>query len=269
METRVFEFNKKFHIIDKNALKYADKIGDFLREQLLKSGREGYVLGLSGGLDSAVAAYLCKRAGLNLYIMMLPYGDTMKNTGSAKRAQEVIENLGLGDKTVSINIKPFCDIADLKRAEYAQIYPNPKMPQNLKLAAENRRARQRMIELYDFAQAHRLLVLGTGNLDEYCLGYFTKYGDGASDVEPLMFCLKNEVRTLGEALGVPESILTCAPSAELSDGQTDEEDLGFGYDCFDRFAITGTSNVPAIDQKIIRRYESTKHKRQFPPAFNG
>ena len=127
-----------------------------------------------------------------------------------------------------------------------------------------------MLELYDFGQVHRLLVLGTGNLDEYCLGYFTKHGDDSCDVEPLQFCLKREVRILGKALGVPEAILSCAPSAELSDGQTDEGDLGFSYDAFDDWVLGGASGLSDTDARnIVRRYYASEHKRAQVPAFNG
>lgn len=268
---KVFDYEKSFLITPENALEYADKIGEFLKARLANSGMEGYVLGLSGGLDSAVAAYLCKRAGIELYVLMMPYGQTMKSTGSELRAGMVISDLGLEDKGILIDIKPACELANGRRKEYAKKFPSnhPHAAANLRLASENRRARQRMIELYDFAQVHRLLVLGTDNLDEHCLGYFTKYGDGASDVEPLQFCLKREVRTLGKALGVPEAILACAPSAELSDGQTDEGDLGFSYDAFDDWALTGSSGSSDIDEKIAQRWRISQHKREFPPAFNN
>ena len=267
---KVFDYEKRFLITTNNALDYADKIGAFLRERLDAAGMEGYVLGLSGGLDSAVAAYLCVRAGIPLYVIQMPYGQTMKATGSGARAEEVIADLGLEDHAVTIDIKPACEPANIRREEFAKKFPSnhPHAAANLRLASENRRARQRMIELYDFAQPHRLLVLGTDNLDEHCLGYFTKYGDGASDVEPLQYCLKGEVWILGKALGVPESILNCAPSAELSDGQTDEADLGFSYDAFDDFAFYGTSGPPEIDEKIKYRYRISQHKREFQPAFN-
>ena len=266
---KVFEFEKNFTINKDNALLYADKIGKFLKDYLESAGMNGYVLGLSGGLDSAVAAYLCARAGINLYVMLLPCGDSMRKTGSGARANEVITNLGLEGKTVKIDIDPFCMLADGKRDALMSVFPcdDVRTPRNLVLARENRRARQRMIELFDFGQSHRLLVLGTDNLDEHCLGYFTKYGDGASDIEPLQYCLKSEVRILGEALGVPTSILECAPSAELSENQTDEADLGFSYDDFDRFALTGTSGSEDIDGKIKIRYSLSRHKRQFPSAF--
>ncbi len=266
-----FGYAKFFQITPDNALEYADKIGKFLEEYLAKSGRDGYVLGLSGGLDSAVAAYLCKHAGLQLYLLKLPYGTTMDETGSGKRADEVIAGLGLEDHSLTIDIKPMCEVGEEFQKAAMSLFPcdHPHTEANLRLASENRRARQRMIELYSFAQTHRLLVLGTDNFDEHCLGYFTKYGDGASDIEPLQFCLKSEVRELGKALGIPQSILDCAPSAELSDGQTDEKDLGFSYDDFDKYVKTGWVDTEEILEKMLNRNATTHHKREFPPAFNG
>lgn len=267
---KIFDFEKNFVITRENALEYADKIGKFLKDYLKSSGMFGYVLGLSGGLDSAVVAYLCARAGINLYLLMLPDGISMRS-GSAARANEVINNLGLRDKSFEIDISPYCNISDGKRAALAAIFPpeeHPHNQQNMKLASENCRARIRMCLLFDFAQVHRLLVLGTDNTDEHFLGYFTKYGDGASDIEPIQYLLKSEVRILGEALGVPRSILDCAPSAELSSGQTDEADLGFAYDDFDNFALNGTSGSADIDAKIVARYNGSRHKRKFPDSFH-
>ena len=265
----VFGMKKNFYITRKNVQQYAEAISQFLKDYLEASGMDGYVLGLSGGLDSAVAAYLARYANIPLYLLMMPYGDTMEQTGSGRRALEVVEDLGLEGHTVEIDIKPFCDLADTNRDLLMKVFPkdDPRTAANLRLASENQRARQRMCMLYDFGQAHRLLVLGTGNLDEYLLGYFTKYGDGASDIEPLLYCLKREVRTLGEYLGIPKSILACAPSAELSDGQTDEADLGFSYDEFDDLAMKCRDVVPATVEKIVRRVRYSAHKRKWPPAF--
>lgn len=268
---KVFDLEKKFLITPENVVEIADRISASLKQRLVDTGMDGYALGLSGGLDSAVAAYLCKRAGVELYVLMMPYGQTMKTTSSETRAGLVITNLGLEDKSILIDIKPACEIANQRRTEYVRKFPSnhPQEESNLRLASENRRARQRMIELFDFAQVHRLLVLGTDNLDEHCLGYFTEHGDAASHFEPLQFCLKRELRLLAQAIGVPADIITCAPSAELSDGQTDEDDLGFSYDAFDDFALTGTSGSEEIDQKIRQRWKMSQRKRTFPPAFNG
>ena len=266
----VLDQEKRFRIDTFNVCEYISKIGKFLRQGLEESGRDFYVLGISGGLDSAVAAALAKREGLPLYGLMLPYGDTMKESGSYNRSMELIESLGMENDYAIVDIMPYCAIADANRAMLMKKFPcdHVNTPQNLRLASENRRARQRMAELFDFAQTHRALVLGTDNLDEHCLGYFTKYGDGASDREPLQYCLKGEVRLIAEALNVPTSIRVCAPSAELSADQTDEKDLGFSYDDFDKFALNGTSNDEEIDKLIRARWEMTQHKRAFPPAFN-
>lgn len=270
----VLGYEKKFFINRENALEYADKIGDFLKQKLTETGAKGYVLGLSGGLDSAVAAYIAVRAGIDLYGLVLPYGNTMVESGSMDRVNEVIVGLGLERKVKVIDIKEACDSDPATDPAFLELLykfldaPKPT-ENNLRLARENRRARQRMVKLYEYAQIFGLLVLGTDNLDEHCLGYFTKYGDGASDIEPLQYCLKSEVRILGEALGIPRSILVTPPSAELSTNQTDEGDLGFSYDDFDRFALKGTSGIEAIDLEIKRRFKQTQHKREFPPAFMG
>lgn len=257
-----------------HALEYADKIGEFLKEQLHKSGMDGYVLGLSGGIDSAVCAYLCKRAGIDLYTLVMPYGKTMDGSGSSARVAEIISDLGLEDHSLCIDIKPACKSAELRREELLHKFPcnHPRTGANFKLAGENRRARQRMIELYDFAQVHRLLVLGTSNLSEYVTGYFTKYGDDASDVEPLLYIPKSGVYALGKALGVPKSVLEAAPSAELSSDQTDEDDLGFSYAALEDFLLSDTLFAPDCDIpriRIVQRIAQSQHKRGPRPVFKG
>ena len=205
---KVLDQEKRFRIDITNVGEYIEKISAFLKGKLEATGRDAYVIGISGGLDSAVAAALAKRAGVPLYGLVLPYGDTMMQSGSGKRAMELIEGLNMRNFYSEVDIKPYCDIADANRARLMEQFPcdHVNTPQNLRLASENRRARQRMAELFDFAQTHRSLVLGTDNLDEHCLGYFTKYGDGASDIEPLQYCLKSEVRLLGDILCIPKSI---------------------------------------------------------------
>ena len=103
----VFGMKKNFYITRKNVQQYAEAISQFLKDYLEASGMDGYVLGLSGGLDSAVAAYLARYANIPLYLLMMPYGDTMEQTGSGRRALEVVEDLGLEGHTTEIDIKPF------------------------------------------------------------------------------------------------------------------------------------------------------------------
>jgi NAD+ synthase len=124
-----------------------------------------------------------------------------------------------------------------------------------------------MTILYAIAQTARRFVMGTSNLSERILGYFTKWGDGASDLNPLGTLVKSEVRILARALGIPKEIIEKAPSADLFEGQTDESDLGVSYAEIDAFALTGSSGSPAADKKIKARMEMSLHKNSPIPLF--
>ena len=192
----------------------------FIRTEVERTGRKGVVLGLSGGIDSALAACLAVRAlgPDDVHAVVMPYRTSQPR--SRRDAEAVVKLLHLEPEVVDIT-----PIVDGFREAAGD-------PGSARLG--NVMARARMIVLYDRSQARGALVLGTSNKTELLLGYGTLHGDMASALNPLGDLYKTQVRDLSRALGVPRSILLKPPSADLWPDQTDEGDLGFSYDEVDR-----------------------------------
>ncbi|MBM3975646.1 MAG: NAD+ synthase [Planctomycetes bacterium] len=192
-----------------------DLLVRFLREEVGQSGFQRSVLGLSGGLDSAVAAALCARAfgPSNVLAVTMPYRTS--NPDSAGHARLVAERLGLELRTVDISAM-------------ADGYLNQERVE-LPLRRGNVMARCRMIVLYDLSVEWRGLVVGTSNKTEILLGYTTQWGDGAHAVNPLGDLYKHQVYQVARYLELPREVIDKAPSADLFAGQTDEAELGFTY----------------------------------------
>ena len=240
-------------------------IEKFLAEKLRKTGAKGFVLGLSGGIDSAVVMRLAARAvgpEKVLAIMMPEQDSDPSDLEDAKRLAEL-------DKVRSRIV----DITPVVAAFRKMLGDNVD-----RLAMANVKARCRMIILYQHAAAEGRLVLGTGNKTELLVGYFTKHGDGAADLEPIGDIYKTEVRELAAAMGIPERIRTKAPSAGLWKGQTDEGELGITYERldailhgiemgFDEDAIAKRAETTVQEvERVAEKVRLTSHKRKFPPA---
>ncbi|CAG0934173.1 NAD+ synthase [Thermoflexales bacterium] len=187
----------------------------FLRDEIRKVGIEHAVIGLSGGIDSALACYLVAQAigAHNVYAVRMPYRTSSPD--SLEHAQLVIDALGVHSETVEIS-----DMVDPLIARTPDMTP---------LRKGNLMARARMIVLYDRSAAHQGLVVGTSNKTELLLGYGTLFGDMASALNPVGDLYKTQVRQLSQTLGVPQPILDKAPSADLWQGQTDEDEMGLTY----------------------------------------
>lgn len=187
----------------------------FVRTEITRTGYQRAVLGLSGGLDSALSCFIAAEAlgPENVLAVRMPYRTSSPD--SLEDAQRVIDATGVQSMTVEITdmveplFKRFPDIDNMRKG--------------------NIMARQRMIILYDQSSAFRALVVGTGNKTEILLGYTTLYGDSANALNPIGDLYKTQVRQLAAAMGVPEPLITKAPSADLWAGQTDEGELGFTY----------------------------------------
>ncbi len=231
----------------------------FIADTVAAAGRDGVVVGLSGGIDSAVAAALAVRAlgPDRVHAWCLPYATS--NPQSLADALAVGESLGLAPVTQPITpmvdaILAACPDADAVRRG-------------------NIMARVRMILLFDASQARRALVLGTGNRTEWLLGYTTLHGDAACGLNPLGQLYKAEVRALAEHLGLPPAVLTKRPSADLWAGQADEDELGFSYADADRILhhhvderlqprqLAALGLAPALVERVLARLRAQAFKR--------
>lgn len=234
----------------------ADRIATWLREYAAQAGAKGYVVGLSGGIDSACTAALCKRAaGENLLGVLLPCHSLPED---AQMARLVADAFGI--QTVTVDLTPAYDT--LMAA----------LPSGISdMARANIKPRLRMIACYTLAQTHGYLVAGTGNKSEIMVGYFTKYGDGGVDVEPLGNLYKWQVRELARELGVPQPVIERPPSAGLWAGQTDEGEMGITYNTLDAvLAAIEAGETESVDSallaKVQRMIAASAHKRAMPPA---
>jgi NAD+ synthase len=195
---------------------------DFLRRETRKAGAGGAVVGLSGGVDSAVAATLAVRAfgPLKVLCALLPH-----RTSGARHLRDARDLARrLGARTVTLPITPM--VEGYFRGRRAN-----------RIRRGNFMARQRMAVLYDLSAAHRAMVIGTSNKTELLLGYGTQFGDLASALNPLGDLYKTQVRALARHLGVPPAIADKVPTADLWTGQTDEAELGHPYDDLDRLLV--------------------------------
>ena len=193
----------------------------FIRKYCRKSGFKKVVLGLSGGLDSTVVAYLaCQALGRkNVLALILPCKES--NPESVKDAKKIANLLGIKSRLI--------DITPMIEAYYKR-YPDKNRTRK-----GNKLARERMAILYDFSSKENALVIGTGNKTEALLGYCTIHGDAAYAFNPIGDLYKTQVRLLAKELKVPQKIIDKIPSADLWKGQTDEGELGITYEKVDRF----------------------------------
>lgn len=218
------------------------RIVAFIRQQMEAAGLRRAVIGLSGGVDSALVAALCAQAlGPDLVrAVLLPYRTS--NPDSEAHGRLVAEALGL-------DVQRF-DISGMVDAIVAQ---QPDMSSGRK---GNIMSRCRMVYLYDQSAACNGLVVGTSNRTETLLGYFTLYGDGAAALKPLMHLYKCQVRQLSAHLGLPEVVIDKAPSADLWAGQTDEGELGFTYDEADQVLYLLTEEHRSIGEIAAQGFEA-------------
>ncbi len=239
------------------------RLRDFIRKSVEEAGASSLVIGVSGGLDSAATAFLARNAvgEKGVQALILPYRD--RNSEDVADAREVCRHLKLLPRVIDIG--PAVDA-------YFSHYPDAAVGRR-----GNKMARERMSVLYDWAAKEGGLVLGTGNRTELLLGYFTKFGDGAADLEPLGGLYKCEVRQLASSLGVPETILTKTPSAGLWRGQTDEAEIGISYPVldgllhawldlgWDRQRLLKAGFAPETVDRVRSMVRGSEHKRRPPP----
>lgn len=231
-----------------------NRLTEWLREQVAAAGAQGAVVGLSGGIDSAVVAGLAKRAFPDAVLgVIMPCHSLPRD---AEHARLVAETFSVPVRHVALDAVYDALLASLKAAETGE----PKA-----LALANIKPRLRMVTLYYLATQHNYLVLGTGNKSELTVGYFTKYGDAGVDLLPLGNLVKEEVREVARHLGVPQEIILKAPSAGLWEGQTDEGEMGFSYAELDNYIRTGQGPL-AVMARIKEMNRRSEHKRRLPPV---
>jgi NAD+ synthase len=238
----------------------ADDISAWLENYAAQAGAKGYVVGLSGGIDSACTAALCARAvgAGNVLAVWLP---CHSEPIDADMACLVARAFHLEMATV--------DLGPTYEALLAALPPGSS-----RMARANIKPRLRMTALYALAQAHNYLVAGTGNKSEIAIGYFTKFGDGGVDVEPLGSLYKSAVRDLAADLGVPRPVIDRPPTAGLWAGQTDEGEMGITYEELDAtLAAIDSGQTASVDpvllDKVQRMIAASAHKRALPPVYGA
>lgn len=228
----------------------------WLIDILATTGAKGFVFGSSGGKDSAVVGALLRKATRNVLGVILPCGNIDEDEQHAWTLSSSLDIV-----TTKVDIKePFESLSNTT---------NGALKEDLLegLALSNMKPRLRMTTLYAIGQSKGYLVAGTGNKSEYTIGYFTKWGDGAYDVNPIADLTVSEVRILGDYLGVPKEILYKAPSAGLWAGQTDEDEIGATYKEIDEYLLKGSTNEKA-EAVIVEHIRQTEHKRKEPLRYN-
>ncbi len=229
----------------------------WLQNSVKETHTEGLVVGLSGGIDSAVVGALAKLAFPSHSLgVILPIHSNPKD---AEHARTLAVRLDL--KTQELDLSKEHAVLLAKITE-PLAFPIGRTT----LTDANLRARLRMVSLYTIANALNYVVLGTDNAAELYTGYFTKFGDGACDFLPLAPYTKEEVRTLAKALGVPQEILDKEPSAGLWEGQTDEEEMGTTYAYIDAY-LKGEAIPETHRQRIEELHQRSNHKRMTPPKY--
>ncbi|MGL5821627.1 MAG: NAD(+) synthase [Sarcina sp.] len=258
--------DKNFVVTESNVAEYVEKITTFIKNTVNNTKAKGVILGMSGGIDCSLVTALCKKAGVNTLLVMMPYGDSMIRTKDSNDAMELIEKFDVDFTTVNITTTVDALETTLKNSLKTNKGLNIELDA---LALSNIRPRVRMTTLYSLGQSLGYLVGGTGNLSERTVGYSTKWGDSGHDFNPIGMLTKTEVRIMAKYLGVPDSIINKAPSAGLWAGQTDEDEMGVKYSEIDDYIITGGENISDdIFEMIKNREVRNTHKLEMPPIWN-
>lgn len=234
MIKRIEDFEKKI-----------DEKVNYIKRSVEEAGLKGVVFGLSGGLDSAVVAALCKRAFKdNALGIIMPIHSAPQDEEDARL---VAENTGINLKKVDLTktFDAFMESVD---------------ETNVEMSIHNVKPRLRMTTLYYYAQSKSYMVVGSSNYSEYYTGYFTKHGDSGADIFPIVDLLKTDLFEMAKYLGLPEKIINKKPSAGLFEGQTDEDEMGFTYEELDGYIM----NEIKLDEKkkelIDRLHRINRHK---------
>jgi NAD+ synthase len=259
----------------------AEKIALWMRSRLSSAGARGFIVGLSGGIDSALVARLAQMAAPGAVTgVLLP---CHSDAHDERDALLVASHFAL--PTMRMDLSPTFDLFAAEAQAALRVLPEqvrtamapqhgcragdpatPADPLRGRVPLANIKPRLRMTMLYFIANSINYLVAGTGNRSELAIGYFTKYGDGGADLLPIGHLLKRQVREMAKELGVPGTIIARPPSAGLWLGQLDEDEMGFTYAELERYVEDGPQAVsPALAMRIERLVRASDHKRVMPP----
>ncbi|MDO5715546.1 MAG: NAD(+) synthase [Tissierellia bacterium] len=227
-------------------------IVSWMRDYAKNAGTEGFVFGLSGGIDSAVIAALSKKAFPDHSLgLIMPCESMDKDREDALKIAQAID----------LKVEEV-DLTDTFHELIKVTFEGKSQ-----LAKSNIKPRLRMTTLYYYGQELNYLIVGPSNASEWYVGYSTKYGDSGADLFPILQLVKSEVVELAQALGLPQFVLDKKPSAGLWVGQTDEEEMGFSYDVLDQYILGIQEPDPAVKARIDHMHKASAHKRKMAPQF--
>lgn len=227
----------------------------FIRQAVADAHADGIIFGNSGGKDSALVGILCKMACENTEGVILPCSSQRNFTIDKDDGMAVADQFGIKTRVVDLTAQK--ELAMENLSQVAQLTP---------AAIANIAPRLRMMTLYAIGASENRLVAGTGNASEFYMGYFTKWGDGAYDLNPIADLTATEIFEFLRYLKAPEAVITKAPSAGLFEGQTDEGEMGVTYAAIDHYIATGEASDH--DKAIIDRYHArSAHKRRNPLRY--
>lgn len=227
----------------------------YIRKKLEEAHADGIVYGNSGGKDCTLVGILCKMACDNTVSVVMPCLSKRNFESDKEDAEKVTAQFGIENRIV--------DLSAIKTLVLETVSSATTISD---MASANISPRLRMITLYTIAQSENRLVAGTGNRSEAYMGYFTKWGDGAYDFDPIADLTVTEIYEFLRFLEAPASIITKAPSAGLFEGQTDEQEMGVTYKAIDDYLLTGVVSIQ--DKEIIDAFHKrSEHKRQMPSVY--
>lgn len=247
--------------------KVTQHIVNWLKDYATNAKMNGFVVGVSGGIDSAVTSTLCAKTGLEVLCLEMPIHQASSQVSRALNHIDWLQNNFSNVKMVQVNLTPVFDslVASL---------PRVKNEEERFMSLANTRARLRMTTLYYFAALNKLLVAGTGNkVEDFGVGFYTKYGDGGVDLSPIADLLKTEVYDIAKYLGVNQEIIDAAPTDGLwGDDRTDEDQIGASYPELEWAMKMDETGKSAIDFEgrekkvfeIFKRYNSVNQHKMLP-----